>query len=156
MQGSGLRQCTGISAAPGPSEVVWRQKKATHAYWGSDSRYWPPHPLRQETRNRGMPLSPVVRSCRRRRDPQSPSTRYDRELFKADVVLKLTQQCIRQTLCAAGTSLKIKRVEHKKRPQVQEAWRWSSVFPEKFAHTWLHRRTPRKAQPLSALHRKKK
>lgn len=90
---------------PVHQDVVWRQK-ATHAYSGSDSRYWPRHYLRQETRTRVMPLLPVVRSCRRRGDRQSPSTRDDRELFRADVVLNLTrpfrlleiQPCIRQTL----------------------------------------------------------
>lgn len=58
-------------------DVVWRQK-ATHAYSGSDSRYWPRHYLRQETRTRVMPLLPVVSSCRSRGDRQSPSTRDGR------------------------------------------------------------------------------
>lgn len=75
------------------------ERKATHAYWGSDSRCLPPRYLRQETRNRVRPLSPVVRSCGRRGDRRSPSTRDDPG---ADVALSLTRPLrlprIRRTL----------------------------------------------------------
>lgn len=68
-----------------------------------------------------MPLLPVVRSCRRHGDRQSPSTRDDPELFKADAVLNLTrplckllqiQACIRQT---RGAWIKKKRKKKKKK-----------------------------------------
>lgn len=75
------------------------ERKATHAYWGSDSRCSPPRYLRQETRNRVRPSSPVVRSCGRRGDRRSPSTRDDPG---ADVALSLTRPLrlprIRRTL----------------------------------------------------------
>lgn len=71
------------------SEVMSNRKQSTHACWGSDSRCWPPHYLRRETRTREMPSSPVVRSCRRHGDRRSPSTHDELELFGAEVVLNL-------------------------------------------------------------------
>lgn len=100
-------------------------KKATHAYWGSGSQCSPSHYLRRETRNRVMPLLPGVRSCGRHGDRQSPSTRDDPELLRADVALSLTRPLrlprIRQTLDAAGKTLKNERLREGREKEARKA-----------------------------------